>query len=168
MDLNSLSWHVVWGTPLIAHDLLLLRQISSPPKRASWFARSPFAMLTSTTDPEDRPFTISISTFSLRFSSTLGSSWLPVSVSTERWPRSWHQRRLVNQHLRSGCETNRSLDVKKETNGNLMKPPPRPCPNTQFFFGFLQNWILVAPYGNWVVVVGLANKVSFQKLLPSI
>ncbi len=42
------------------------------------------------------------SAFLPRFSAALGSSWLPASALAERWPRSWHQQRLVNQHLRSG------------------------------------------------------------------
>ncbi len=37
-----------------------------------------------------------------RSSEVLGSSWLPASASADRWLHSWHQLRIVNQHLRSG------------------------------------------------------------------
>ncbi len=66
---------------------------------------SPSVTLTTTTGPEDRPSTRSISIFPSRSSEVLGSSWLPVSAPADRWVRSWHQRQIVNQHLRSGHQT---------------------------------------------------------------
>jgi hypothetical protein len=79
-------------------------------------------MLTSTTALEDRPSTRSINAFPSRSNEALGSSWLPANVPTERWLRSLHLRRLVNQHLRSRRQRttkhyNDRDNEKKQVNG---------------------------------------------------
>ncbi len=50
------------------------RSAAPPLRRALWSARSPSVTLTSTTNPEDKPSTRSISAFSSRSNVTLGSS----------------------------------------------------------------------------------------------
>jgi hypothetical protein len=56
------------------------RSAAPPPRHASWSARSPSVTLTSTSDPEDRISTRSISAFPSRSKEALGSSWLPANA----------------------------------------------------------------------------------------